>query len=827
MYKLSNEFIEALQNGTHRNLKVVFSDGTEVENENIWSESLEISNTLTDSEQIGFGKCNASTMNITIAGVDKTCIGKKVYLRMFLTGFTESLPLGVYTVDSAQRQENKSFRKITAYDNMRLLQTDVSAWYNGLELDKNEITQSQMLKSLLNYCGIPFINAEINSLVNGAIRVEETIKPSKMQGLLVAEAILEINGVFGRIDNLGVFRVVNPNIKSAIKEIGKSQYDYTKLNYEEYTTKPINALQIRMEEGDIGYVIHADEDENGYIVTNNFLIYGKSAEEMKIIGDNLFNVINGFSYRPFEIGVYNMPEMELGDWVSIPVGEDVIESPILIHSLNGIQAFSETFESVGSEYLNFEIIGENLSIEQLRGKMNILERTVEGTTSKVVNLEVEINGEKGIATIVQQLSGQIITEVTVGGETVSRFSQELGRFLFEGDTFEIQTDNITIQGDVLEINNGYIGNLRIGSEGLSSDDYTTLQIFKDGTGKFTNLSGNGKGQITLKPRKSEDDEDIIVPFVKTIDGFHADYDTKSSKSTVMYTDEDGVAHYGLISGNVEDSNKRADMEIVLTSTEARVQKGDGTLMPILASNIGQGGETVYGNFSANDNFSLQEKVVGKWINDKPLYRKTVEIDNKNRTATDYQYSIQLVSDNIEEVVQVDAHLHYMWGHLELNGSYNNNAYYFRGSNYMWQWTIPTNSWDSNSGKIIATYWYTKTTDIPVTELPDPLYVKYDDSERVIGEWFGEPLYQKTIITKTCNSKNWTTIAPYDVNIKKVISIRGWFQNGNGDFNMIPHSEGGYCISVIYNYGGVMMKMDNPTSVFSEKDCYITLQYTKG
>ena len=73
---------------------------------------------------------------------------------------------------------------------------------------------------------------------------------------------------------------------------------YISCQYEDYTVKEINKLQIRKEENDIGAVIN-DEGNNAYIVENNFLVYGKSAAALQEIGKNLFARISGIVYRPF------------------------------------------------------------------------------------------------------------------------------------------------------------------------------------------------------------------------------------------------------------------------------------------------------------------------------------------------------------------------------------------------------------------------------------------------------------------------------------------------------------------------------------------------
>lgn len=602
-----------LKTSTEKEYKLHFYDSSiqDILTDQMYLDTFQCENTLCDSDNIVFGKCASGKLEVQVEGVNEDIIGKEMEVSITCEGVTEQI--GVFIVKDAPKKTNKKYKKIVAYDRMQYLKTNMAHWYNTVLPDKDStLTLKQFRDSFFAYLGLP---QEETILINDDLIVHKTVDTNLISGIEIMQAVCEINGVFGHFNNLGVFIYVA--IHKDVDLWKMEVDDYITTDYESYEVAGINQLQIRNEEGDIGRIEPQEEipDANAYIVSSNFLCYGMTDAELKVVAERLFEAIRGIVYTPAITELPGMPYMELGTVYQLVTNEETVTSIVLKHTLSGGQALRSVFESYGEQYREEDIDGLNYQFEQLRGRYNKLVRTVDETISELGSIDEELGR---VSTIARQTADYFETTVTQEGDVLSRFTQALGKFLFEGGNFAIKTDNITIDGDVLSIGNGYIGGIKIGSEGLSSEDYTTLQIFKDGTGKFTNLYGNGKGQIFLKPVKSEDDEAPIVPYVKTQDGFHADYDSESNMSANMHCDSAGYAHYGLVSGDMESSNEPAEIEIVLKQNGAYIQSGNGALKPIIASNTVGGG----GGGGNGVNYSTDEQLIGTWIDGKPLYQKT-------------------------------------------------------------------------------------------------------------------------------------------------------------------------------------------------------------
>lgn len=89
----------------------------------------------------------------------------------------------------------------------------------------------------------------------------------------------------------------------------------------------------------------------------------------------------------------------------LPTRYELIESYILKRTLKGIQALRDDLEADGEEYRTNGANGIQKSILKLKGKSNVLERTIEKTQSTITDVE------KGLQSQITQTATEIRTEV--------------------------------------------------------------------------------------------------------------------------------------------------------------------------------------------------------------------------------------------------------------------------------------------------------------------------------------------------------------------------------------------------------------------------------
>lgn len=418
-------------------------DGGSFTDWDMFSESIELTESLCSEKELRFGCCEAGCLKFKVANIVKPLINEWITVKVNIDHHEdEPFVIGRYKVASEKLTADRQYKDIVAYDAMYdIINADVADWYNTVLPEKTStVTLAQFRTSFMQYFGISEHVPE-GGLVNDDMIVERTIEPEQISGKDVITAICEINGCFGHIGRDGKFHYIY--LPQAIEGLypandlfpdrapehmvqAKTEHlypqdpqstrigagTYIECNFEDYVTKPITKLQIRQEKDDIGS-IHGAGD-NCYIIQDNFLVYGKSAEQLTVIAQNVFRKITNIVYRPFDADVMGNPCMEVGDPVRFPTKYEVVESYILERTLKGVQALRDNYKANGAEEYSENVNGVAKSIVQLKGKSNVLERTIEETRLEMTDIEAGLKNE--ISITAKELSSEI-TEKTQTWDT--------------------------------------------------------------------------------------------------------------------------------------------------------------------------------------------------------------------------------------------------------------------------------------------------------------------------------------------------------------------------------------------------------------------------
>lgn len=452
-YKYSDLF---WKDSIDKQVKIAY-DGGIITNEDLYSEEFELGESLCSESELRFGCCEAGVLKFKVANIFQPLKDKYLTVTETINGNTDApFEFGRYKVYSDKPTADRRYREITAYDAMYdIINAEVSDWYNVLLPDKTSaVTMKQFRTSFISHFGL---EQEEIDLVNDSMVVEKTIEPSELSGKDVITAICEINGSFGHIGRNGKFKYVflpkyiqglwpandlypadnlyprNPNTE----RIGS--FLYINCEYEDYVTQNITKIQIRQKENDIGAIVGTGN--NCYIVEDNFLVYGKSAEDLEDIAGNMFSIISDVSYRPFSAECKGNPCLEVGDAVRLATRYEIVESYVLKRTLKGIQALRDNYEAAGEEYRSTQVNSVHKSIIQLKGKTNVLTRTIEETNSKIsdvanglsseikqtaTDIRAEVkNTTDGLSSSIYQNAESIATEVKRANEAEGNLSTKI------------------------------------------------------------------------------------------------------------------------------------------------------------------------------------------------------------------------------------------------------------------------------------------------------------------------------------------------------------------------------------------------------------------
>lgn len=443
------------QDTVDKQLMIVSDDGKiNITNTELHQEMFELTESLCSEQELTFGSCEAAMIKFTVSNTFLQMKGKWLTVRMSLDGHTDAaFQFGRYKVDSDTPTADRTCREVIAYDALYdVLTADVAAWYNTVfpshEEQKTDedgtittvtvydpVTMKQFRNSFFKHFRIE--QADI-TLINDNMSIEKTVAVTasnetssdteessiigeSMSGKEVLSCICEINGCMGHMGRDGKFHYIylEQEIQGLYprndlypaddlfprdpksNRIGKDLY--ITAEYEDFLVKTINKLQIREQKNDIGVIVGTGD--NAYVIEDNFLVYGKGTKELKGIANNVLSKIRGIVYRPFTADCKGNPCLEVGDAVRLPTRYELIESYILKRTLKGIQALRDDLEADGEEYRTNGANGIQKSILKLKGKSNVLERTIEKTQSTITDVE------KGLQSQITQTATEIRTEV--------------------------------------------------------------------------------------------------------------------------------------------------------------------------------------------------------------------------------------------------------------------------------------------------------------------------------------------------------------------------------------------------------------------------------
>lgn len=394
---------------------------TKITNVELHQEQFELMESICSEAELTIGSCEAAVLKFTVSNIFLPMKDKMITVKTVIDNNTANpFQIGRYKVYSDTPTADRTKRDIVAYDRLYdVINADVAEWYNTLLPEKDSTTTMKVFRaSFFKHFGIE--QADIQ-LVNDDMKVEKTVEPEELSGATVLNCICEINGCFGHIGRDGRFHYIYleqeiqglyprndlypaddlyPREPKSTR-VGKKLY--ISAQYEDFLVKTIDKLQIRKEEDDIGVIVGSGT--NAYVIQDNFLVYGKGSEELTGIANNIYGKIRGIIYRPFSADCKGNPCIEVGDAVRLPTRYEIIESYVLKRTLKGIQALRDDYEATGEEYRSTQVNSVHKSIIQLKGKTNVLTRTIEETNSKITDVE------SGLSSEIKQTATDIRAEV--------------------------------------------------------------------------------------------------------------------------------------------------------------------------------------------------------------------------------------------------------------------------------------------------------------------------------------------------------------------------------------------------------------------------------
>lgn len=484
-----------------------------ITNETIHQESVSIKQAITGDEDLEFGGCIASTFEFEVSEVlTEELKGQEFTTELLVNnGNAARVKMGTYIAETVTQVDDNDYKKVVGYDAFYKMQDDVSDWYNSFFSNITQTTLKNFRQSLLLHFGV---ESEVQSLPNDNMIVTKTIDTTsnKITGQALLKMTCVLAGGFGIINRDGKFEITyltsealypEENLypeETLYPEDGEFEYiglnkdgteifypEYRSVTYEEYNVERISCLILKTNKSSITATIGTDTS-NPYIISGNYLLYGKTTEELNTIGNNIVNKFTSVvGYRPCDITTDGMAWLDIGSQIALEKKNDDIVAYLFSRELKGIQALTDTISAKGNKYRDNQTSVED-DIEDLKNKDDELDENLDDLAEKTtVSLK---KNEDSITAEVTRAKGEeadLSARITL---TAEEFSSELSNLSDSTSSRFAQTAN-SITAEVNRATNA--------ESDLSAS--ISLKIDKDDDGQIISMINESADVITLNSNR--------------------------------------------------------------------------------------------------------------------------------------------------------------------------------------------------------------------------------------------------------------------------------------------------------------------------------------
>lgn len=357
---------------------------------------------------------------------------------------------GIFVADKPEKTGNGTY-SLTAFDRVSRLDKDVTQWLEGLQdwpyalLDFGKLVCRQ--------CGVELANTEIP---NGDYQVQKfTARGITGRQLLfwVGEAACR----FLRATPEGALLLdwYTPAEKT-VSASGEDFYYQDTLTYSDYRTAPIDRVQLRFDEKDVGTIYPPEAVGNTYAVTGNYLLTAQDAQSLLPVAEALYGALAGVQFTPCKLTVPSRLGIREGQILRVqtPSGEELTAYVMSRTASRGRDTLectgsytreasaavtSQSYKALSGKLLRLQTNVDGLTVENqdMAGNLAELALDVEGIRTKVSQQETKQEELEEKQTLLEQNAQSITISVQeIREKGVSRVETETG-YTFDKDGMRI------------------------------------------------------------------------------------------------------------------------------------------------------------------------------------------------------------------------------------------------------------------------------------------------------------------------------------------------------------------------------------------------------
>lgn len=261
------------------------------------------------------------------------------------------------------------------------------------------------------------------------------------------------------------------------------------LSYEDYTTAPIDKVQIRQTDDDVGVLYPADETgTNALVIQGNLLLTTQTADALRPVAQAIYETMRGVTYTPMRVEIpYTSDAPSPGEIITVTdaYGRQM-QTYIMSRTISGQRV---TLESTGNARRDSTAAVNEQKFTNLQGKVLEISANVEGfkVTAKdlqngmaelnvaVDRISTEVSGKldgKDAQTLIDQNLKSLTLSATAGNQS--------SRLVLKAGSAELASAEITFNGLVNFVS----------KSDLSTAGRTAINGGNITTGRVGNADGN-------------------------------------------------------------------------------------------------------------------------------------------------------------------------------------------------------------------------------------------------------------------------------------------------------------------------------------------------
>ncbi len=238
----------------------------------------------------------------------------------------------------------------------------------------------------------------------------------------------------------------------------RQYYFQNTLSFDDYVTAPIQKVQLRQSEEDVGtvYPDGITDPVNTYIITGNPLLETTDAQARKPVAQNLYEHLKSVSYTPCTVATPVVMAVGAGNILQITdrngrhitayvmtrrqQGQrDTLECTGSFKRADTTAVNNQSYQALRGKVMNLrtDVDGLFAQNKDTTGKVSQLLLDVEGITGQVSGQSADITGVKEELTAVKQTAGEIkISVEKIAGEGATKIKTGMG-YTFDDNGLQI------------------------------------------------------------------------------------------------------------------------------------------------------------------------------------------------------------------------------------------------------------------------------------------------------------------------------------------------------------------------------------------------------